>query len=118
MATVFDVFSEVPYKFLTINQSAVRGDTVAEERELLGIFKDKHGSVQNGNMESIDSTSTLHVHPSDFPGYTCDGFIGQGVEINGVDYRIKGATAGMNFDNGIIEHFRLTLEQGKFVRRA
>lgn len=116
MTTVFDVFSETPYKFLEISQSTVRGDMVTEERRLMGIFKNKHGTVQSGNMESVDSTSTLHVHPSDFPEFSCDDFIGQGVEVGGVDYRIQGATAGTNFDTGVIEHYRLTLQQANFSR--
>lgn len=119
MATVFDVFKEIPYTFLEIAQSHVCGDLIKSERELRGIFKDKAGQVQSGNMQSIESTSTLHVHPEDFPQIaSCTELIGQGVIVNGQKYSIEGATAGTNFETGAIEHFRLTLQKTEFVQNG
>lgn len=119
MATVFDVFKETPYTFLEIAQSHIRGDLITAERELQGIFKDKAGQVQNGNMQAIDSSATLHIHPEDFPNVKgCADLVGQGVRVNGQDYSIHGATAGTNFENGIIEHYRLTLQKAVFVKNV
>lgn len=115
MATVFDVFKEITYSYLTIIQSSVKGDVVAAETEYQGIFKEKGGSVQSNNMEALESTSTLHVHPEDFNIESCLELIGNGVTVNGQDYSIVGATTGTNFDNGEIEHYRLTLEKANFV---
>lgn len=116
MTTVFDVFKEQEYSYLEIVQSSVRGDVVANETPLMGVFKDKAGSVQNGNMESVDSSATLHVHPEDFENINnCTELIGNGVTVNEQDYSIVGATAGTNFDNGDIEHYRLTLQKAVFV---
>ena len=119
MATVFDVFKTSPYTFLEIAQGQVRGDTVVSSRPLEGIFKDKAGEVQNGNMEALQSTATLHVKPADFPEISdCLALIGQGVQVNGQDYSVIGATAGTNFDTGEIEHYRLTLQKAEFVHGA
>lgn len=117
MATVFDVFTSIPYTYLEIEQSHIHGDVIKSERDgLMGVFKDKSGQVQNGNMESIESSSTLHIKPADFPEITgCASLIGQGVRINGQEYSISGATAGTNFDNGTIEHYRLTLDKTEFI---
>lgn len=116
MATVFDVFRETSYDYLEIKQSTIAGDLILSERTLQGIFKDRAGEVQNGNMESVNSTSTLHVHPSDFPNADCSSLIGNGIRYNGVEYAIIGATAGMNYETGDLEHYRLTLQKAKFVR--
>lgn len=116
MATVFDVFKEIPYQLLEIKQSSITGDTIISERTLQGIFKERSGEVQSGNMESVSSSSTLHVHPSDFNSQDCSSLIGQGVRVNGVEYSITGATAGRNFDDNTIEHFRLTLQKAKFTK--
>lgn len=114
--TVFDVFKEIPYQFLEIKQSSITGDTIVSERTLQGIFKDRAGEVQSGNMESVSSSSTLHVHPSDFNGQDCSSLIGQGVRVNNIEYSINGATAGRNFEDNTIEHFRLTLQRAKFTK--
>lgn len=115
MATVFDVFKEVRYTYLTIAQSQIKGDVITNEQDFMGIFKNKSGVTQSRNMEVIDSKSTLHVHPSDFNIGDCKDLIGNGIRINGVEYSIVGATAGMNFDTGVIEHYRLTLQNAQFV---
>lgn len=115
MAAVFDVFKEQSYTYLQIKQSTARGDKIVSEQELLGIFKDRAGQTINSRMESVASTATLHVHPEDFSFTSCDEFIGNGVRVNGKEYAIVGATAGTNFENGQIEHYRLTLQEADFV---
>lgn len=116
MATVFDVFRETKYDYLEIKQSAIAGDIIVGERALRGIFKDRAGEVQNGNMESVNSTSTLHIHPSDFPDADCSSLIGNGIRHHGIEYAITGATAGMNYETGGLEHYRLTLQKAKFTK--
>lgn len=119
MATVFDVFKEVQYDYLVIAQSQILGDTVADTRTYTGIFKDRAGMAQSGNMEAANSTATMHVHPEDFPeANDCSGLIGNGVNVNGQDYSIVGATAGTNFETGEIEHYRLTLQKADFARSS
>lgn len=118
MATVFDVFRSIPYQFLVIDQAGILGDVILEEIQLQGIFKDKNGQTQTNNMETAESSSTLHVHPEDFPGKSCSDLVSQGVRVNGVSYRIIGATAGTNFDTGVIEHYRLTLQRAEFSERG
>ncbi len=118
MATVFTIFKLRPYTFLKIVQSTVRGDAIIEETELTGVFKARNGRVQNGNMESIDSSATLHVRPEDFT-YTSPGqFVGNGIRVDDQDYAIVGATAGTNFATGEIEHYRLTLQTAKYTKAA
>lgn len=118
MATVFNVFRETAYDYLQIKQSTIGGDLIVSERMMQGIFKDRAGEVENGNMESVSSTSTLHVHPSDFPNTDCSSLIGNGIRCNGVEYTITGATAGMNYETGEPEHYHLTLQKAKFVRAS
>lgn len=115
MVAVFDVFQEIPYTYLQIQQSGIRGDKIIDERDLKGVFKGRSGQTINNRMESVTSTSTLHVHPQDYAFTDCDSFIGNGVRINGEEYSIVGATAGMNFESGKVEHYRLTLQKADFV---
>lgn len=112
---VFHAFKQTPYTFLTIKRGATLGDRITGERELMGIFKNKAGMVQTGHSELLESTSTLHVHPEDFPNMGCESLIGQGIRYNNVEYSISGATAGFNYETNTLEHYRLTLQKAVFV---
>lgn len=113
--TVFDVFKTVPYNYLTIAQSNIAGDVIAASQQFEGVFKDKGGMVQTGDLEIADAKPTLHVKPEDYNITSTQDLIGNGIEVNGQTYSIEGATAGTNFDTGAIEHYTLTLTPAKFT---
>ena len=107
MATVFDVFREVEYEYLTISRGTVYGNRVVTSTPLMGVFKLRSGMTQ-GTRELATSAATIHAHPEDFTDI--DEIVGNGVAFGGETYRIAGVTAGTNFDNGVTEHLTLTLE--------
>lgn len=115
MATVFDVFAEVSYTFLSISRGNVYGNRITGRRELKGVFKLKNGMTSTNNMELMDADATLHAHPEDFAQEEINSLIGQGVEVNGTQYSIEGISAGTNFDNGVIEHLYMRLQKADFV---
>lgn len=106
MPTVFDVFREVPYNFLTISRGTVYGNRITSTTPLKGIFKLRSGLIQ-GDMELAESSATLHAHPEDFADI--DEIVGNGVEIGGEYYQITGVTDGRNFESGTSEHLTFTL---------
>lgn len=114
MATVFDVFSETTYTFLEISRGNVYGDRIVSERTLSGVFKLKTGMTSNNNMEVVDADATLHAHPEDFEVPT-SSLVGQGIQVNGVNYKIEGVSEGKNFDTGIVEHIYMRLQKDNFV---
>ncbi len=116
MPTVFDVFTQTPYEFLTIARGQVYGNRVTGSRSLQGIFKLKSGMEKANGMELLNSDATLHVHPEDFADMNTNDLVGQGVTVNGQDYSIEGVSEGKNFDNGIIEHIYMRLQKATFVR--
>lgn len=115
MDTVFDVFTETPYEYLTIDRGGVYGNVVTSIRQLMGIFKLKSGMNKSNGMENYDADATLHVHPEDFDTDDYMSLMGQGIRENGVTYSIEGVSVGKNFDNGAIEHIYLTLQKANFV---
>lgn len=115
MATVFDVFTQIPYDFLTISRGQVYGNRITARKSLMGIFKLKSGMNTSGDMELYESDATLHAHPEDFNTTDYTSLIGQGVAVNGVNYSIEGVSAGTNFDNGTVEHITMRLQKANFV---
>lgn len=115
MVTVFDVFTEVPYEFITVSRGNVYGNEYATSKTLLGVFKLKSGMTNNSNMEVVDADATLHAHPEDFPTNDYSSLLGQGIKVDGVTYSIEGVSAGTNFDNGKVEHIYMRLQRDKLV---
>lgn len=111
--TVFDVFQETPYKFLKINRGEVFGNTITDEVNLMGIFKQRENQETMSNMELNISSATLHAHPEDFTDFS--NLVGQGIEVDGTDYEITNMTRGTNFDNGQVEHLTFTLQRASFI---
>ncbi len=112
---VFDVFDLSDYTFLKINRGGVYGNTIEESYQAEGVFKLRSGMIQSNNQESRQSESTLHVRPDEgfIADITEDGkilFVGNGITVQGEDYEIIGATGGQNYDEGELEHYRLTLQ--------
>ena len=113
--TVFDMFVEVPFEYLTISRGEVYGNRIIGQKTLRGIVKIKEGMISQGNQETRKSNNTVHVHPEDFVGLTCEQIIGNGIRYNNADYSIIGVTEGRNFDTNEIEHLTLTLERAEYV---
>ena len=109
MATVFDVFREVPMTYLTLQRGAVYGNLIEAEKDIVGIFKVRSGMNTTNGLEAKDSSATAHVHPDDFD--IIDGIIGNGIRYNDVDYEIVGLTEGRNFATNEVEHYTLTLNR-------
>ncbi len=110
---LFERFANTPYTFLEISGGTISGNMVVSERELSGVFKLRDSENQQNSIENRLSTATLHVKQSDF----ADGFkfVGHGVRVSCVDYRIVSATEGKNFRTGEISHYTLTLQKASFV---
>lgn len=113
--TVFDVFKQVSYDFLTIKRGTVYGNRIAAKRSLTGVFKLKSGMNKANGMELLDSDATLHAHPEDFASVNTNDLVGQGIRVNGQDYSIEGVSEGMNFETGILEHIYMRLQKASFV---
>lgn len=115
MITVFDMFSEVPFEYLTISRGEVYGNRIIGRKTLQGVIKIKEGMISQSNQEIRKSNSTVHVHPEDFKGMSCEQIIGNGIRYGGADYSIIGVTEGRNFDTNEVEHLTLTLERTEYV---
>ena len=114
MATVFDLFNQVPYEYLVIGTGGVVGNTIVSRTTLSGVFKLRSGVNQSpAERELTNSDATLHVHPEDFTDK--NSIVGNGVCIDGQDYRIVGMTDGRNFHDGVSEHYKLTLEKASYA---
>lgn len=115
--TVFDTFRCISYDFLEVSRGTVYGLRVKSETEgLLGVFKLRAASQDAmQGMELQTSSATLHVKPEDFTDWDINDLIGQGVRVQGVEYQIEAATAGTNFDSGIVEHITLTLQRASYA---
>lgn len=109
MTTVFDVFVNTPYTFLRVSRGGVYGNVITMSIDAQGVFKLRNGMVQANNQESRQSDATLHIRPSET--FAAEDIVGQGIRHNGLDYEITGQTGGQNFDNGALEHYRLTLNR-------
>lgn len=114
VATVFDVFAETPYTFLEISRGNVYGDRIVSQRLLSGVFKLKTGMTSNNDMEVTDADATLHAHPEDF-NIPTSSLVGQGVQVDGVNYTIDGVSEGKNFASGVVEHIYMRLQKTDFV---
>ena len=115
---VFDVFKTSPYTFLTVRRGGVYGNTIEASTEAQGVFKLRNGMIVVNNQESYgtgaqNASATLHVKPSE--SFANDEMIGNGIRHNGLDYEITGQTGGYNFETGVLEHYRLTLERTDYA---
>lgn len=106
--SVFDVFEQVPYEFLEVSRGGVYGNRITESHDAMGVFKLRNEMVQVNNQEVRQSAATLHVKPDE--SFISSIAVGQGIRCQGQDYEIIGQTGGDNYDNGVREHYRLTLQ--------
>ena len=108
MDTVFDLFEEVPYTFLTVKRGTRYGNQITDTFNAVGVFKLRNQTVTSNNQELRQSAATLHVHPDE--SFMTNNVVGNGIRVDGQDYEIIGQTGGSNFDSGDIEHYTLTLQ--------
>jgi hypothetical protein len=113
MDTVFTAFVTSPYTF--IQTEAVNGGYESvTEYQANGVIKHRDGKLLNGRQESYDTQTTLHIRPSEpfiSPVNSAKALVGNFVRIDSDEYRINACTTGTNFDTGVVEHYRATLEQ-------
>lgn len=112
--TVFDVFVLTPYTFLEISRGGVAGNQILASHEAEGVFKLRNEMVQVNNQEVRQSAATLHVRPDE--AFISSIAVGQGIRCEGQDYEIIGQTGGRNYDNGVLEHYTLTLQKTDYAR--
>lgn len=108
MNTVFDVFDLSDYEFLEISRGGVYGNRITATHDAQGVFKLRNEMVQVNNQELRQSAATLHVRPDET--FISAIAVGQGIRCQGQDYEIIGQTGGDNYDNGVREHYILTLQ--------
>lgn len=113
---VFDVFETNDYTFLELDSKSA-GNVIVNEYPANGIVKLRDGMVQVDNMETYESTSSVHVRPSEaFVGILGGNLVGHGVRIQKdnhepAEYRIEGQVEGYDFDLGRLEFYRVTLKR-------
>lgn len=112
MDDVFSVFEEQPYTFLEVSLGEVAGDRIVSEVNAMGVFKLRNEQVLVNNQELRQSAATLHIHPTE--SFANGNMVGNGIQVDGIDYAIIGQTGGRNFDTGVLEHYRLTLENANY----
>lgn len=113
---VFSLFTTTSYTFLEIG-STTQGNVILNEFEADGIVKLQDGMVQVDNMEAFDSTSNIHVRPSEpFVATLGGNLVGHGVRVakdnhEADEYRITGQVEGYDFDTGTIAFYKVTLKR-------
>lgn len=113
---IFDLFATTNYTFLQLN-SGSGGNAVVQEWEANGIVKLRDGMIQEDSTEAFESTSSVHVRPTEPFLAVLDGnLVGHGIRVNNaagepVTYRIEGQVEGKDFDLGTTEFFRVTLKR-------
>ena len=113
MDDVFSVFNTKDYTFIKTTP-ANGGYVSAEEYEANGVVKHRDGKLLNGRQESYDTQTTLHIRPTEpfiDAVNSAKALVGNFVRIDGEEYRINACTTGTNFDTGVVEHYRATLEK-------
>lgn len=112
--TVFDVFQEVEFEYLTISRGTVYGNRILDIKTLRGIVKIDE-DMTAGDRETRKSGSRVHAHLEDFDGLIAEEIVGNGIRYEGADYTITGVSEGRNFDNNEVEHLTLMLERANYV---
>jgi hypothetical protein len=112
----FDLFETTNYTFLQLG-SNVHGNVVLNEYTANGIVKLRDGMIQVDNMEERQSTSSVHIRPTEAFLSVLDGnLVGHGIRVQKdnhelADYRIDGQVEGYDFDTGILEFYKVTLKR-------
>lgn len=113
---VFGLFTTNDYTFLELDSKSA-GNVIVNEYPANGIVKLRDGMTQVDNMEAFDSTSTIHVRPSEpFVALLGGNLVGHGVRVvkdnhEPAEYRIEGQVEGFDFDAGALEFYKVTLKR-------
>ena len=117
MDDVFSFFKTRDYTFIKTTPTN-GGYRSVEEYEANGVVKHRDGKLLNGRQESYDTQTTLHIRPSE-PFIDAVGgakeLVGNFIRIDGEEYRINAVTTGENFETGLVEHYRATLEKDNLI---
>lgn len=112
----FDLFETQDYIFLQL-ESGTGGNKVVQEYEANGIVRLREGMVQDGLTEAYDSSSTVHIRPSEpFVAALEGNLVGHGMRINNyagepLDYRITGPSQAPDYDEGTYPFYKVTLKK-------
>lgn len=113
---VFTLFATTDYTFLELDSKS-GGNVIVNEFPASGIVKLRDGMVQVDNMEAYESTSSVHVRPTEsFISSLGGNLVGHGVRVTKdnhepEEYRIEGQVEGYDFDLGSLEFYRVTLKR-------
>ncbi len=112
---MFDLFTTTNYTFLKLDSKS-GGNTVIQEYSANGIVKLRDGMLQADSVETYDSSSTIHVRPSEaFLADVDNNMVGHGIRATKdgkeVVYRVEGQTEGFDFDLGKLEFYKVTLKK-------
>lgn len=112
---IFDLFALTDYTFLQL-ESGSGGNQVEQSFEASGIVKLRDGMIQVDNVEAFDSTSSIHIKPSEpFIALVDGNLVGHGIRVtkDGKEavYRIEGQVEGYDFDLGQLEFYKVTLKR-------
>lgn len=110
--TVFDVFDLTDYEFLSISEGTVTGNFITDRYPAQGVFKLRNEMIMVNNQELRQSAATLHVRPDET--FISNIAVGQGITVEGQDYRIIGQTGGKNYADGQLEHYTLSLQNADY----
>lgn len=113
---IFDLFATSEYTFLRLDSKS-GGNQIIEEFEATGIVKLRDGMVQADNVEAFESTSSIHIRPTEaFVAALGGNLVGHGVRVakdshTVAEYRIVGQVEGYDFDSGQLEFYKVTLKR-------
>lgn len=113
---VFTLFTTTSYTFLQLD-SGTGGNEILAEYSATGIVKLRDGMVQVDNMEAFDSTSTVHIRPTEsFITALGGNMVAHGIRVEKDNhepetYRITGQVEGYDFDKGKLEFYKVTLKR-------
>lgn len=116
MAGVFDLFETTDCIFLQLD-SGLGGNKPVAEFPGNGIVKLRDGMVQVDNVESFESSSTVHIRPTEaFIEEVGGNLVGHGIRVTKdnhetEDYRITGQVEGKDFHTESLEFYKVTLKR-------
>lgn len=118
-AEVFDVFDLSDYTFYKLARGGVTGNTIVNSFNSNGVFKERRTLVVGDTTETKENNTTLHIRSTEsFLAEVNNDCIGHGIYCQGKQYEVIEQTGGKNFDNGVMEHYTLTLQESEFLEES
>jgi hypothetical protein len=112
----FTIFATTDYTFLQL-ESKTGGNTVVAEFPGNGVVKLRDGMTQVDNVEAFESTSTVHIRPTEsFLSVVGGNMVGHGIRVEKDNhelavYRIEGQVEGYDFELGQLAFYKVTLKR-------